>query len=75
MAQQGPNMARRGPHDGPQAPPEAFQMVTLSLRAAMGSRMARGSPQRPLEGAEEASRRPQEAIKNFREPPKRLSKA
>eukprot|EP00959_Pyramimonas_sp_CCMP1952_P218376 4567252-Pyramimonas_sp.AAC.1 len=44
--------------DGPKTPSEAFQIVTRSSReTAVGGRVARGSPQRPSEHAQEASRR------------------
>ena len=66
-AQQGPKMAQREPHDGPRWPqdtPQALQIVTQSSReTVVRGKVAQGSPQRPLEGAQEASRGPHGARK------------
>ena len=58
----------------PKTPAEALQIVTRSLReTVVRSKVARGSPQRRPKGAHEACRGPQEAPKEVREAPKRLS--
>eukprot|EP00959_Pyramimonas_sp_CCMP1952_P418692 8771006-Pyramimonas_sp.AAC.1 len=60
--------------DGPKTHPESFQIVTRSFReTSVGSSVARGSPQWPLEGTQESSRMPQQALTNLRETYKRLS--
>ena len=65
--------------DGPKTPPEAFQIVTQSLKkTVVRGKVPRGSPQRPPEGAQKAPRRlpeaPKEPLKRFRGAPKKLSK-
>ena len=50
--------------DCPKTPAETLQIVTRSLReTVVRSKVARGSPQRPPKGAQEASRGPQGAPK------------
>eukprot|EP00959_Pyramimonas_sp_CCMP1952_P396788 8313473-Pyramimonas_sp.AAC.1 len=59
MGPRWPSESPMAAQDGPNTPSEEFPIVIRSFReTAVGGRVARGTPWRPPEYAQEASRRP-----------------